>query len=362
MARKGNLLRLVRYFLLRGLALGAAIVVGIYLTVFIANMGGYVDRIREAEIREKVGMQVLGDPAFQQLPPSEQRKIIEQRVELERERLGLNRPFLLRSLDYLWRALSLNLGRAENIVSDSGSKQVWRIIAERLPVTLLLFASADLLLFFSGIFFALRLSRRYGSWGDRLVTALAPTSAAPGWFYGIIMITIFAAVLRVLPFGGLVDAPPPESRWGYSLSVLKHLVLPVGALYIEEIFIVIYSWRTFFLIFSSEDHVELGQAKGVPPRTLERRYILRPTLPTIITSFALMLITMWMGAIILESVFSWPGLGSLLVMAVQQFDTPVILGSTVIYAYLLAITLLLLDIIYAIVDPRVKFGANSTQT
>jgi peptide/nickel transport system permease protein len=108
--------------------------------------------------------------------------------------------------------------------------------------------------------------------------------------------------------------------------------------------------------------VELGQAKGVPPRLLERRYILRPTLPTIITSFALMLITMWMGAIILESVFSWPGLGSLLVMAVQQFDTPVILGSTVIYAYLLAITLLVLDVVYAIVDPRVKFGAGISQT
>jgi peptide/nickel transport system permease protein len=97
----------------------------------------------------------------------------------------------------------------------------------------------------------------------------------------------------------------------------------------------------------------------VPNRALERRYILRPTLPTIITQFALMLIVMWMGAIILETVFNWPGLGSLYYSAIQQFEIAVILGETVIYAYLLALTLFLLDIVYAIVDPRVKVGAGA---
>jgi peptide/nickel transport system permease protein len=91
---------------------------------------------------------------------------------------------------------------------------------------------------------------------------------------------------------------------------------------------------------------------------LERRYILRPTLPTIISTFALTLITLWTGAPILEGVFNWPGLGQTLLKAIGQYETPVIVGSTVIFAYMLALTVFLLDFIYALVDPRVKVGGG----
>ena len=230
------------------------------------------------------------------------------------------------------------------------------IILERLPATLLLFGTSNLIVFFAAIFAALFLSRRYGSFLDRAVIGLAPTAAAPAWFYGIFLILIFASLLRVLPFGGMVEVPPPESGLAYALSVLRHLVLPVAAILIGSIFIAIYNWRTFFLIYSSEDYVEVAKAKGLPSGAIERRYILRPTLPPIITSFAFTLISLWGGAIILETVFSWPGLGRLLFQAVGHFDTPVIVGSVVIYAYLLALTVFLLDILYALVDPRVKVG------
>jgi peptide/nickel transport system permease protein len=213
--------------------------------------------------------------------------------------------------------------------------------------------------FVIAIFAALFLSRRYGSFLDRAVIALAPTSAAPAWFYGIFLILIFSSLLRVLPFGGIVDVPPPESAPAYALSVLKHLVLPVTAILIGSLFISIYNWRTFFLIYSSEDYVEVAKAKGLPSRAIERRYILRPTLPPIITSFAFTLISLWSGAIILETVFGWPGLGRLVFQAIGQFDTPVIIASTVIYAYLLALTVFLLDIVYALVDPRVKVGGEA---
>jgi peptide/nickel transport system permease protein len=105
----------------------------------------------------------------------------------------------------------------------------------------------------------------------------------------------------------------------------------------------------------------MAKAKGLSPRMLERRYILRPTLPTIISTFALTLITLWTGAPILEGVFKWPGLGSTLLQAIGQYETPVIVGSTVIFAYLLAITVFLLDFIYALVDPRVKVGGGKRQ-
>ena len=95
-----------------------------------------------------------------------------------------------------------------------------------------------------------------------------------------------------------------------------------------------------------------------PKGDIERRYVLRPTLPTIITSFALLLITLWTGAIILETTFNWPGLGRALYSAIGLFDTPVIVGSQVIYAYLLALTVFLLDFVYALVDPRVRVGGQ----
>jgi peptide/nickel transport system permease protein len=348
-----------QYVLLRAAALAVTVVAGVYLTVLITNMGGHVDNIRISQVRESAGARVLADPQLQSLPPGEIQRVINQRVQLEVQRLGLERPFFWRSLTYLADALSLNLGRAEQLTSDSGSRQVRLILLERLPATLLLFASTFFLLFFVAIFLALFLSRRYGSFLDRAVVALAPTSAAPSWFYGIFLILIFASFLRVLPFGGMVEVPPPENTLAYALSVLKHMILPVAALTISSIFLSVYSWRTFFLIYASEDYVEMARAKGLPSGVIERQYILRPTLPTIITNFALGVIGLWGGAVILETVFNWPGLGRLLFQAVGHFDIPVILASVVIYAYLLALTVLVLDIAYALVDPRVKIGGQN---
>jgi peptide/nickel transport system permease protein len=245
--------------------------------------------------------------------------------------------------------------------SDSGSRQVRLILLERLPATLVLFGAANLIDFFLSVFLALYLSRRYGSLFDKITIALSPLSSAPAWFYGLFLILIFAALLGVLPFGGLVDAPPPDTPVTYIVSLLKHMILPVLAWTISTIFASIYGWRTFFLIYSSEDYVDMAKAKGLSSRDIERRYILRPTLPNILTTFALTLITLWTGAPILEGVFNWPGLGRTLLQAIGLYDTPVIVGSTVIFAYLLAITVFLLDFIYALVDPRVKIGGEGAR-
>ncbi|MGD9376238.1 MAG: ABC transporter permease, partial [Anaerolineae bacterium] len=152
--------------------------------------------------------------------------------------------------------------------------------------------------------------------------------------------------------------PPPDNPVKYALSLAKHLILPTTAIIIGALFQTAYNYRTFFLIYSSEDYVEMAKAKGLSDREIERRYVLRPTLPNIITNFALLLITLWQGAIILETVFNWPGLGRAYYQAIGLFDTAVIVGNTVIFAYLLAITVFLLDFIYALVDPRVKLAGG----
>ena len=353
--------RVARYTLARLVTMAITVVIGLYLTILIANMGGYVDKIRMGQIREDVNQKVANNPQNRGLSIGVREKLINDEITLEAHRLGMDRPFIQRSFDFLWDAITLNLGRAQNMTSNSGSGSVRLIILERLPATLVLFGASDIILFILALVFALMLSRSYGSGFDKLSVALTPLSSAPGWFYGIFLILLFASVFHFLPFGGMVDAPPPDDKISYALSVLKHMILPVAAYSISSIFLSIFSWRTFFLIYSSEDYVDMAKAKGLTSRDINSRYILRTTLPTIITSFALLVISSWTGAPIFETIFSWPGLGRALYQAVGLFDTPVIVGETVIFAYLLAITVFLLDIVYAIVDPRVKIGGEGSR-
>jgi peptide/nickel transport system permease protein len=351
-----TLIRVTKYTAFRLVSMIITVVVSLYITILIANMGGYVDTIRIAQIREDVNSKMAGNPALRSLTIEQRASMSQDQIQSRIHALGLDRPFAIRSFNFLKNAITLNLGRAFNMVSNSGANSVRTIILERLPPTLVLFGASDIILFFIALVFALGLSRKYGSILDKIAVALTPLSSAPGWFYGIFIILIFASVLRILPFGGMVDSPPPASIILYILSLLKHMILPVMAYTLSSIFLSIFSWRTFFLIYSSEDYVEMAKAKGLSSRAIQNNYILRPTLPTIITSFALLVIGSWIGAPIFETIFNWPGLGRALFQAVGLFDTPVIIGETVIFSYLLAITVFILDLVYALVDPRVKVG------
>jgi len=354
--KSSTVLRILKYTATRMVMTMITVTIGVYLTILIANMGGYVDTIRRAQIREQVGMIVANDPVLRKLSPEARNVRIAEMVRDQESIYGLDKPFLVRSFLYLKQALTLDLGRAMSMTSNSGSSSVRNIIIERLPPTLLLFGTADLVLFILALLIALSLSRHYGSIVDKIMIALTPLSSAPGWFYGIFLILIFAAVLRVLPFGGMVDAPPPKETLAYIMSLFRHMVLPVSAITISSIFLSVFSWRTFFLIYSSEDYVEMAKAKGLTERDVTQKYVLRPTLPTIITNFALLVIGMWVGAPIFEAVFQWPGLGRALYQAIGLFDTPVIVAEAVIFSYLLGITVFLLEIVYALVDPRVQVG------
>jgi peptide/nickel transport system permease protein len=360
-AGSSTLSRIARYTAVRLITISITVVVAVYLTILIASMGGYVDIIRMAQIREDVNVRIANNPVYRGITPEARQNLIEQDITLEAHRLGMDQPFITRSFSFLADAITLNLGRAQKMTSNSGAGSVRLIILERLPPTLILFGVADIVLFFTALIFALMLSRAYGSIFDKLAVALTPLSSAPGWFYGIFLILIFAAVLKVLPFGGMVDAPPPDNKLDYALSMLNHMILPVAAYSLSQIFLSIFTWRTFFLIYSSEDYVDMAKAKGLPARDINNKYILRPTLPTIITSFALLVIGSWLGAPIFETIFNWPGLGRALFQAIGLFDIPVIVGETVIFSYLLAVTVFLLDIIYALVDPRVKIGGEGSR-
>jgi peptide/nickel transport system permease protein len=347
-----------KYIAKRSIILFIVVIIATYLTILIANMGGYVDEMVKGDLYLKIAMEYRNNPQYNIYSSEQLKVIIDQKYEVELDRLGLDTPFFIRSVMYLRNALTLDLGSAQYLTSDSGSRYVRNIILERLPQTVMLFTTATIINFVVTISVGLYLSRNHGSWLDKLVISLSPTSVIPGWFYGIFLILIFASWLHVLPYGGILSVPAPKEPIPRFLDMARHMILPIGSWVISAFFLGCYSYRTFFLIFSTEDYVEAARAKGVPPRQIERNYILRPSLPPIITSLALSLITSWSGAIITESVFNWKGLGLLTRTAISIFDTPVLIGITIIYAYLLAATVLILDIVYGLIDPRIKIGGR----
>ncbi len=331
-----------------------SLVAAIYISILLANLGGIIDEMVKADLIMSITMNVKNNPAYQGLTASERQKIIDSLYQSALEAKGLNTPFLVRSLYYLKDALTLDLGTALYLTSDSGSKQVRLIILERLPQTVMLFTTVTIINFFTNLLGGLIIARKYGSKIDKAIAALAPTSTIPGWVYGIFLLLVFYTWLHVLPAGGLVDYPPPKDPILYSLSVLRHMILPMLSWTLAGLFLGIYSNRTFFLIFSTEDYVEVAKAKGLPPRRVDMGYVMRPTLPSIVTGLSFAIIGSWSGAIITETVFDWPGLGRLLSMALSYPDPPVIVGEVAIYAWLLTLTVLTLDIVYAFLDPRVK--------
>ncbi len=359
----GSVLRFVRYALGRLVILAITVVVGLYFALLVANLGGKIDEVHRANILWQAGNIVGQDPAHRDKTPAERVALARQLAAKMEEASGLNRHIMLRTAEWLPQGLTLQLGESLRLRSlqprmPSERRVVRLLILERIPNTLLLMGVTNLLYFFVSLSVGLFLSRRYQSWLDKLFVWLSPMSTVPGWFYGVFLITIFAGMLRWFPFGGMYPVPPPESSFLYALGVLRHTVLPFFAVFLSVFFYSVYAWRTFFLIYAGEDYVEMAEAKGLPERSINRRYILRPTLPTILTSLVVTMIGIWSGSVLLEQLFAWPGLGDLYYRAIVVQDTAVIVGLTVVYAYLLAITIFVLEIAYGLVDPRIRLGGK----
>ncbi len=360
--RLNEIKRIIAYASSRFLSLFITSVIAVYLTIVIANMGGYVDEMIKGGIEERIGI-MLGSGWLKDEPLEERAKLIEEARLAMYEAEGLNQPFLLRTFLWLKNGITLDFGEARLMNTSRyglDSSLVKDIILDNLPRTLLLFTTSNIFLFLISISIALTLPRQYGTWLDKFFVMLSPLSSAPPWFYGIFLIVFFAFQLRILPSGGMYGTDPSATQqYGSALVVLRHMILPVGAIFLSSFFQSVYSWRTFFLIYAEDDYVEMARARGLPKNKIEQNYLLRPALPNLLTSFSLLLISSWSGSMLLELVFRWPGMGLAFFTAVQAFDTPVIVGFTVIYAYMLALTVFILDVVYSLVDPRVKLNIDS---
>ncbi|MGC9334145.1 MAG: ABC transporter permease subunit [Anaerolineae bacterium] len=359
--RAGGLARVARYSVARAAGLLLSVVVAVYLTILIANLGGYVDKVIAADIDLAAGLIARSDE-FRNMPTEERLEAIDEIREGMYEAAGLYEPFLLRTLRWLRQGLTIDWGesRVAWVIAYSGrsSGEVSKVILDTMPRTLLLFGTANLFLFFTSISLALFMIRRYGTWLDKLVITLTPLSSIPAWIYAVVLNILLLRVLGGMAGGGTFDSWPSDFSLAHLPYILKFMLLPFLSILLSGIFQSVYAWRTFFLLYANEDHVEMARAMGLPLRTIQRRHILRVGLPNVITSFALLMTTLWQEVVALEWFCNVEGIGRLLVRALRVYDTPTILGLVVTFAYLLAVTLFVLDIVYAFVDPRVRIGGE----
>ena len=360
-ARPSTLARIAKYTLVRAAVMALTVVVAVWVTIFIANLGGYVDVIIESRIDQMLMGVALGG-GLRDMPTEQKFEILDEMKVAMVEAEGLNEPFLIRTFRWLEDGLTLDWGEsryARTRAWGRSSSDVKTLIVESLPRTLLVFGAANVALFFTSLFLSLGLSRRRGGWLDRLVVSLSPMGAVPAWAFGIVLNVVFLRLQVGLTTAGTFDAWPREFTVAYIPMVLKYMFLPFLSIFVSGFFFSVYTWRSLFLIYSQEDYVDMAKAKGLPHRMLERRHILRPGLPAVLTSFALMLVVMWQEIIALEKFFNVAGIGRLFYGAIRVIDMPLMLGLVVSFAYLLAITMFLLDIVYAIVDPRVRVTSES---
>ncbi|MFI0846721.1 ABC transporter permease [Mesorhizobium sp. IMUNJ 23232] len=266
-----------------------------------------------------------------------------------RQSWGLDQSALARLGFYLWSLAHLDLGQ-----SVAFSRPVLDVVMERLPNTLLLMGSATALSFSLGSLLGIFAGSRPGSFHDRLLSigSLA-LYAVPGFWLGLVLTVVFAVQLRWLPVSGMETIASGKHGLERGLDIARHLVLPVASLGFIYLALYLRVMRAGMAEAWRMDFVLAARARGVPRRRIVIRHVARNALLPLVTMLGLQSAAMLGGSVVIESLFSVPGLGRLAQEAVNARDTPLLLGIILVSAVLVIIINLVVDCLYAVLDPRV---------
>ncbi|MEO3388041.1 ABC transporter permease [Mesorhizobium sp. CAU 1741] len=268
-----------------------------------------------------------------------------------RAEYGLDQPFLVQLGTYIGKLLQLDLG-----YSYRQGAPVSQLILERLGPTLLLTFSAFFLSLIGGVLLGAFAGRRHGTWSDLAISLVSLLLyATPVFWLGLMLVLIFSIRLEWLPAFGYSNIR--SSGFGpleYALDVTRHLVLPVVTL--AAIYLAVYTrlMRSSLIEVSHEDHVRTARAKGLSESQILSRHMLRNAAVPVVTFAGLQAGALIGGSVVVETVFSWPGLGRLTYDAVTARDYPVLLGLFLIMSMLVIATNLLTDFLHRVIDPRIK--------
>lgn len=285
---------------------------------------------------------IPGDPAlnilgFEALP---------EQVEVLRRQMGLDKSLPEQYVIWLSRVIRGDLG-----VSYMSKFPVWQLIRLKFPATLELTIAASILTLVISLAGGILSAVYHHSWLDYLFTGFSVFGLAiPTFWLGVLLILIFSLRLGWLPMMGRVPLSVSPAR------SIQHLVMPSVALATAMSSILLRYVRSSMLEVLDEDFVRTARAKGLPSALVIRRHVLKNALIPVVTAFGMQMGQLLGGAVVTESVFSWPGLGSLILYAVHNKDFAVVQGTILFFFTVFVVVNLVTDLLYALLDPRVRYG------
>ncbi len=293
-------------------------------------------------------LQLVPGGPLDQLAFGNPRMTAEQFHNLEKL-LGLDRPPHERYFVWLFGVLHGDFGTSWAVYYG---RPVLRAIVERIPLTLELMTSSILLSLLIAIPIGILSAVRQYSRVDYSVTALSYFGLSmPTFWFGLMMIVIFSVQLHLLPTSGVTT----PLTGGDPIDRIRHLIMPVIVLSLVNIA----GWSRFIrssmLEVMKQDYVRTARAKGLIERFVVMRHALRNALIPVITLIGLEIPVLFGGAIVTETIFSWPGMGRLFIDAINQTDWPVVQGILLFSAVLVLMGNLFADVMYAVVDPRIRY-------
>jgi peptide/nickel transport system permease protein len=287
-----------------------------------------------------------GDP----LAREGDRALTPPQFEALRARYGLDRPLASQLVVFL-----VGIARGDLGVSIQYGRPVTELLFERLPATLLLGGAVLLLNFTLGVWLGVRQAVRKDSLEDRWITTLSLAGyATPSFWLGLVLAGFIGVRWHLLPSGGMRDPLGAGGFAATTLDVLRHLILPAVTLSAVTIAVTIRYQRTAMLEVLHLPYIVTARAKGLPEARVVWVHGWRNALFPVLTLLGLWLPILVSGSVFVESVFAWPGLGSLAIAAVGARDYPVLMGAGVLAAGMVVLGTLLSDVAYAVLDPRVQ--------
>ena len=267
-------------------------------------------------------------------------------VENLNAKYGLDKPLWQQFLIYLWNVAHFDFGLSYQYTNQTVSN----ILLESWPVTAVLGSLAFLLIVPVGIGMGVIAALRQNTWVDYLAVGFTTFGAAvPNFVVGILLIIVFSVEAYQLT-GGNLFLPPG----GFGLDF--HLVLPVLTLSVLPIAFIARLTRSSTLETLRQDYVRTAWAKGLRERLVVLRHVLKNSLIPVVTALGPTFAFLIVGSVIVESVFAIPGIGRSFVVAVTSRDYPMILATTILYSVLIAVANLIVDLLYTVIDPRVRLG------
>lgn len=267
------------------------------------------------------------------------------------KRFGLDKPVGEQYIIFLKGLLKGDLG-----LSFKNQRPVMEVIMEKLPWTLLLLLIVNVILLIVGIPIGVLAAVKRGQLADRIINVLVVVGISvfvP--FLAFSFLYIFAYYLKLLPTGGAYT-PPPKQGWAYYVDVAEHAILPSLTLLLANIASVVLYTRNSMIDVLKEDYIRTAFSKGLKDDYIIRVHALKNALIPTVTVIGLTIGTMVGGAVMTETIFSWPGVGRLIYDSVSALDYPVLQGAFLILAVSVILMNIITDLIIAWMDPRIKIG------